>query len=245
MTKFSTDWAGAHGAHVLWVSRSGPLAEGANVLRALRAYMVQGLALEAAYISGSSRGFWSIRDNNGVVASSRLDNHLQSCGEHNTSRAHSRSTLSANPSPASLSQHSVMTILFPCGKGRCSSRMAREGIGSLSHLGDGIDGGVGGGKRVGGGGVPLRSRGVGVSRSSWGYPVLWLLWNLLHHLVTTVVSMVLHLREGEENRVENVGEVIPGKSSQELVESSIHQQDKHGGAGNRQGGVEGLGDLYR
>ena len=45
--------------------------------------------------------------------------------------------------------------------------------------------------------------------------------------------------------MENVGEVIPGESSQEPVESSIHQQDKHGGMGNRQGGVEGLGNLYR
>ena len=44
--------------------------------------------------------------------------------------------------------------------------------------------------------------------------------------------------------MENVGEVVPGESSQEPVESSIYQQDKHGGAGNRQGGVEGLGDLY-
>ena len=69
--------------------------------------------------------------------------------------------------------------------------------------------------------------------------------NLLHHLLTTIVSSVLLLREGEENCAENVGEVIPGESSQELVESSIHQQDKHGGAGSRQGRVEGLSDLYR
>ena len=44
--------------------------------------------------------------------------------------------------------------------------------------------------------------------------------------------------------MENVGEVVLGESSQELVESSIHQHDKHGGAGSGQGGVEGLGDLY-
>ena len=44
--------------------------------------------------------------------------------------------------------------------------------------------------------------------------------------------------------MENVGEVVPGESFQESVKSSIHQQDKHGGAGNRQGGVEGLSDLY-
>ena len=45
--------------------------------------------------------------------------------------------------------------------------------------------------------------------------------------------------------MENVGEVVPGESSQELVESSIHQQDKHRGMGNGQDRVEGLGDLYR
>ena len=45
--------------------------------------------------------------------------------------------------------------------------------------------------------------------------------------------------------MENVGEVVSGEGSQESVESLIHQQDKHGSAGSRQGGVEGLCDLYR
>ena len=88
------------------------------------------------------------------------------------------------------------------------------------------------------------SRGMGVSSSRLGNPALWLLQNLLRHLLTAVVSPELLLREGEENHVENVGEVVPGESSQEPVESSIHQQDKHGGAGSGQGGVEGLGNLY-
>ena len=92
--------------------------------------------------------------------------------------------------------------------------------------------------------MPCGSRGVGISSTRLGYPILWLLWNLLCHLLTTIVSPVLLLREGEENCVENVGEVVPGESSQELVESSIHQHDKHGRAGSRQGGVEGLGNLY-
>ena len=92
--------------------------------------------------------------------------------------------------------------------------------------------------------MPGGSRGAGVSSSRLGYPALWLLWNLLLHLITAVVSSVLLLKEGEENCVENVGEVVPGESPQESVESSIHQQDKHGGAGSRQGGVEGLGNLY-
>ena len=89
------------------------------------------------------------------------------------------------------------------------------------------------------------SRGVGVGSSRLGYPALWLLQNLLCHLLITIVSPALLLREGEDNQAENVGEVIPGESSQEPVESSIHQQDKCSGAGSGQGGVEGLGNLYR
>ena len=120
----------------------------------------------------------------------------------------------------------------------------REGVSPSSQLGNGVDSGVGRGHRVSGGGVPCGSRGVGVSSLRLGYPVLRLLRNLLCHLLTAIVSPALLLREGEENCAENVGEVVPGESSQEPVESSIHQQDKHGGAGNGQGGVEGLGDLY-
>ena len=89
------------------------------------------------------------------------------------------------------------------------------------------------------------SRGVGVGSSRLGYPALRLLQNLLLHLITAVVSSVLLLREGEENCVENVGELVPGESFQEPVKSSIHQQDKYGGVGSGQGRVEGLSDLYR
>ena len=85
---------------------------------------------------------------------------------------------------------------------------------------------------------------VGVSSSSWGYPILWFLWNLLLHLVTSVVSMALLFREGEENCVENVREVVPGESPQESVKSPVHQQDKHGSSGSRQGRVKGLHNLY-
>ena len=115
MTKFSTDRAGVHGANALRMSGGSPLAEGVDVLGALRVYVVQGLALETLYDSGSGWWFRSVRDNDGVVAGSGLHNHLQSSGEHNTSRAHSRSTSLANPSPASLSWHSIMTISFPRG----------------------------------------------------------------------------------------------------------------------------------
>ena len=135
-------------------------------------------------------------------------------------------------------------ISFSRGKGRCGSGTMGEGVGSSGQLGRRVDNGVCRGERFSRGGMPGGLRSVGVSSSSWGYPILWLLWNLLLHLVTSVVSMALLFREGEENCVENVGKVVTGESSQELVESSIHQQDKHGGAGNGQGGVEGLGDLY-
>ena len=93
--------------------------------------------------------------------------------------------------------------------------------------------------------MPCGLRGAGVGSSSWEYPVLQLLWNLLLHLVTAVVSMALLLREGEENCVENIGEVVLGEGSQEAVESFVHQQDKHSGLDSGQGGVEGLHNLYR
>ena len=142
MTEFSTDGAGAHRAGALGMSRGGSLTEWADIFRAVRAYMVQRLTLEAPY-GGGGGWFGSVRDDNGVVAGSGLHNHLQSSGEHNTSRAHSRSTSSANPSPASLSWHSVTTILLPWGKERCSSRVAREQVGSLGQLGSWVDGSIG------------------------------------------------------------------------------------------------------
>ena len=101
--------------------------------------MVQGLTLEAS-CSGRGRWFGGVGNDDGIGIASRLHNHLQSSGEHNTSRAHSRSTSSANPSLASLSQHSVVTILFPWGKGRCGPRVVRERVGSLGQLGDRVDG---------------------------------------------------------------------------------------------------------
>ena len=141
MTKLSTDWTGAHGAGALKVSRSGPSTEGADVLGAVRVYVVQGLTLEAMY-DGGVGWFGSVRDNDGVAAGSGLHNHLQSSGEHNTSSAHSRSTSLANPPPTPLNQCSIMMISFPWGKGRCGSRAAREGVGSSSQLGKGVNGSV-------------------------------------------------------------------------------------------------------
>ena len=116
------------------------MTEGTNVFWAVGTNMLGGLALEAPYHGGS--GGFRVRDDNGIIAGSGLHNHLQSSGERNTSSAHSRSTSSVNPSLALLSQHSVAMILFSWGKGRCSSRVAREGVGSSSQLGSGVDCGV-------------------------------------------------------------------------------------------------------
>ena len=141
MTELSTDGAGVHWASALRVSGGDPPTEWADVLWAMGAYVVQGLALEA---SCDRRGGWfrGVRDIDGVAAGSGLHNHLQSSRECNMSRAHSRSTLSANPSPASLSWHSIATISFSWGNGRHGSEMMRERVGSSGQLGSRIDGSV-------------------------------------------------------------------------------------------------------
>ena len=141
MTELSTDGTGAHQASTLRVSGGNLSTEWADVLWAMGAYVVHGLALEASYNRGVG-GFRGVGDIDGVVAGSGLHNHLQSSRECNTSRAHSRSTSSANPSPASLSWHSVTTILFPWGKGRCGSGTAREWVGLSGQLGSWVDGSV-------------------------------------------------------------------------------------------------------
>ena len=61
MTKLSTDWTGAHWACALRVSRGNLSTEQADVLRAMGAYMVQGLALEASY-NGGGRWFRGVRN---------------------------------------------------------------------------------------------------------------------------------------------------------------------------------------
>ena len=142
MTELSADGARAHRAGVLRMSSGSSSTEGTDIFRAMGAYVVQGLELEALY-NGGSQWFRSVGDNDGVVAGSGLHNHLQSSRERNTSRAHSRSTSLANPFPASLSQHSIAMISFPWGKGGCSSRVTRERVGSSSQLGKRVNGGVG------------------------------------------------------------------------------------------------------
>ena len=139
MTKLSTDGTGMHEAGSLGVTRSSSPTEGAYVFWALGTDMFSGLALEAPYHSGG--GWFRVGDGDGVIVGSGLHNHLQSSGEHNTSSAHSRSTLSVIPFPAVLSRCRVATILFPCGK-EGGSGAAMEGVGSLGNLGGRVDSGI-------------------------------------------------------------------------------------------------------
>ena len=79
MTKFSTDGAGAHKASALGMSWGGHSTEVADVLGALRADVLSGLALETSYRSGCGRGrVWDI-DGIGAGAGDS-HNHLQSSG---------------------------------------------------------------------------------------------------------------------------------------------------------------------
>ena len=142
MAKFSTNGAGSHEAGPLGMSGSSGATKRADIFRALGADVLGGLTLETAYHSGG--GGFQVRDDDRISAGSRLHNHLQSSGEHNTSSAHSRSTSSVNPSPASLSWHRVVTILFPYGKGSCSGATG-EGVGSSGHLGRRVDSSIHGG----------------------------------------------------------------------------------------------------
>ena len=142
MTEFSANGAWSHETGALGMSRSGGATKGADIFRALRADMLHGLALETS--DHSWGGWFRVGDDNGIVVDSGLHNHLQSSGERNTSSAHSRSASSVNPSPASLSWHRVVMILFPCGKGGCSG-VTEKGVGSSGHLWRRIDSGVGGG----------------------------------------------------------------------------------------------------
>ena len=193
MTELSTDRAWAHKASLLGMSRGGSLTEGAYIFWALRVDMLSRVVLEALYHSGGGR-FW-VGDDDGIVAGSRLHNHLQSSRECNTSSAHSRSASSVSPSLAALSQGRVMTILFPCGKGD-SSGVAREGVGSSGHLGRWVDRGICRGKGVGRRGGSGGARGVGVGSGIGGWIAI-LLANLhcsLHWVIGAIVHLPLFLR---------------------------------------------------
>ena len=110
MTEFSAYGARAHETGVLGMTGGHSSIEGADVLRALGTDVFSGLALEISYHGRGGR--FCVGDDNRVVAGSRLHNHLQSSGEHNMSRAHSRSTLSVHPSPTLLSRCRVSMVSF-------------------------------------------------------------------------------------------------------------------------------------
>ena len=194
MAKFSTDGAGSHETGPLGMSGSGSVTKGADILRALRTDVFGGLALEAPYHSGG--GGFRVRDDNGISAGSGFHNHLQSSRECNTSSAHSRRTLSLNPSPASLSQRRVVMISFPCGKGG-GSGVARERVSSSGQLGRWVDGGVGGGQGFGRGG---RSGGawrawIGPRVGGWTSILLITLHFSLHRAISHVIHSPLLLQE--------------------------------------------------
>ena len=180
-----------HGAGALRMSGGSSSTEGTDILGELRMYVFQGLALKTLY--GGVIWFGGVGDSNGVVTGAGFHNHLQSSGEHNASSANPRSASSANPYPTSLSWSSIVAVSFSWGRGRGGSRALREGIGSSSQLGKGIDCGVGRGYRVSRGGFPCGSRRAGISKSRLGYPALRLLWCLLCHLLAAIVSSVLLL----------------------------------------------------
>ena len=194
MTELSAYGVRAHEAGVLGVTWCCSLTEGAYIFRALRVDMLSGLSLEALY--GGRGGWFGVGDNNGIGRGSGLQNHLQSSGEHNTSSAHSRSTLLVSPSLATLSQHRVKTISFSCGKGRDGSGLAGEGVGLLGQLRERIDYCVGGGERISGGGSSGGVRGPGVGpRVGWGTDILLVILHCsLHWTISVVVGLPLLLQ---------------------------------------------------
>ena len=194
MTEFSANRVGSHEAGALGMSGSGGVTERANIFWGLGTNVLGGLALEAPNHGGN--GGFRVEDGDGVVACSGLHNHLQSSWEHNMSSAHSRSVSSVNPSPASLSWHRVVMILFPCGKGGGSGVM-REGVGSSGHLGRRIDSGICGGQGFGGRGGSGRTGRAWVSSGIGGWTSVLLL-NLhcsLHWVIGPIIHLPLLLQE--------------------------------------------------
>ena len=171
------------------------LTEGADILGALGTYVFQGLALEAASDSRSGWEFWRVRDNDGVVVGSRLHNHLQSSGEHNMSRAHSRSTSSVHSSPTLLSRCRVPWVSFSGREGGSGSGLVRKGVGLLGQLGRRVDDGVCRGKGIGRQGGSGGMRGIWVSSGiGWGIAVLQVsLHCSLHWVIGTIICSPLLL----------------------------------------------------
>ena len=191
MTEFPTDGTGTHEAGALGVSRSGHSAEGANVLGALGADMLSGLALKASYHGGCWRD--RVGDVDGVGVGTGSHNHLQSSGESNASRAHRRSSSSVNSRPTPLSRSSVSSVVFSRGKGVWLAR--GKGVSSSGQLGKWIDCGIGGGNRVGGQRGSCWARGAGFDEGRRGSMVLLLLNCSLHCIIGVVIGLSLSLRQ--------------------------------------------------
>ena len=190
MTKFSTYGTGTHVAGSLGMSRGGQLAEGADVLGAVGANMVGGLALETSYHSRCGRG--GVGDLNGIRAGAGSHNHLQSSGESNASRAHCWSSPSVNLRPTSLSRSNVPSVTFPRGEGVWSAR--GKWVCAVGQLGRWVECGIGGGKGFSGRGGSSGVWGAGVSEGRKGSTVFFFLLNCsLHCVIGAVVGLPLSL----------------------------------------------------
>ena len=60
--------------------------------------------------------------------------------------------------------------------------------------------------------MPCGSRGVGISSTRLGYPILWLLQNLLHHLLTAILGN----GEAEEVDGDFVGRGVKDRGHSEM-----------------------------
>ena len=132
--------------------------------------------------------------------------------------------------------------MFSGGEGVSPSR--GEGIGLTGQLGKWINCGVGGGKRISGGGHSGRAWGVGFAWVRKGSVIFVFLNCSLYWVIGAIVGLLLPLQQREDNSSENHSEVVSRECPQKLVESPVHQQDKYAGVSSCEGRVKGFGDLY-
>ena len=88
-------------------------------------------------------------------------------------------------------------------------------------------------------------RGMWLNYAKRGSTVLFFLNCSLHWVISMIVGFLLSLQQRKDSGSENRGEVVSRECSQKSVKSLVHQQDKYAGAGGCEGGVKGLGNLYR
>ena len=192
MTEFPTYGTGVHVTGSLGMSRGSQSTKGADILGAVGADVVGGLALKAPYHSGCGRG--RVGDVNGVSTGAGSHNHFQSSRESNTSRAHCQSSSSVNSRPTSLSWSSIPSVTFPGRKGVWSARGER--VGSAGQLGRWVDCNVGRGHGVGGRGRPGWTRGARFNTGKRGSTVFFFFFFLncsLHCVIGAVVGLPLSL----------------------------------------------------